>query len=424
MKNLSQLYSSFWALVGKNRESAFFRNLATMMSGTLIAQVITIASIPILSRLFTPAQFGVFALFFTSVSIVGFVANGKFDNAIVLPDDDEKANNILRLCVFLSFTISLIMLIVVLVLPLKVYSQLNIAAVFPFRFLIPLGILIVSISQSFTYWNNRHKNYKRLATGKVSQSLATNTVNVGLGFGSPSVWGLISGFFAGTFLNLFLLLKKINFSLFKFQWKKKKSLMREYRNFPIFLAPMLLLNTFSINVLIYLLTYYFDQDTVGQYSQAYKVINYPLMFITASFPIVFYQKINEAKNKQQLYVKSVWASIAFGFIILLPVMLFGEAIFSFVLGSQWKIAGHMAAILCPLSIISFACTNVSDVFSVAKKNHILLIWQLVYLIAACSIIILMKPYGISAMLMVFSVVCSLLYCILILVGYFILKKEI
>ena len=78
-------------------KSEFTRNVLTLMTGTTIAQAIPIAISPILTRLYTPKDFGVLALFVAITSIFGSIANGRYELAIMLPKKDEDAVNILAL---------------------------------------------------------------------------------------------------------------------------------------------------------------------------------------------------------------------------------------------------------------------------------------------------------------------------------------
>jgi O-antigen/teichoic acid export membrane protein len=407
----------------RNRlRTEFFKNLSTMMSGTILGQLVTIAAMPILSRLFTPEDFGLFALLFTTISVLGYIAGGTYDNAIVLPKENSDAHSLLKLCIIISLIFFVGVALLIPFLPTSVYNLLGNNKLKLYVWAIPFGVLLMGVSQAFTYYHNRQKNYKIIASNKVIQNTGVATVNITSGLINPSVWGLIGGFLTGQIISLFLLVKKANINISQIKTSKIKTVAREYANFPMFLAPMLLLNTFAINILVYLLAVFFDQTTVGLYSQAYKAINYPLYFITASYSIVFYQKLNESTNRKEIYKKSVLYSIGLGFLILLPVMIFGKVLFILVFGNQWAEAGRMAAILCPLTIISFAVGNVSEVFSVMRKNHLLLIWQVVYLVVAIAIIYFFKNHGIRTMLMMFSGICSILYLILAYTGYKIIKQ--
>lgn len=78
-------------------KSEFLRNVLTLMTGTTIAQAIPIANTPILTRLYTLADFGLLALFVAVTSILGSIANGRYEMAIMLPKKDEDAINIAAL---------------------------------------------------------------------------------------------------------------------------------------------------------------------------------------------------------------------------------------------------------------------------------------------------------------------------------------
>jgi O-antigen/teichoic acid export membrane protein len=212
-----------------------------------------------------------------------------------------------------------------------------------------------------------------------------------------------------------VLLKYLNRSIMK-----KEAIAN--KNFPIFSLPMGILNSISGNIIIYVLTIFFTKQLVGLYSNAFRVINYPLNFISSSFTSVFYQKINETKNKVKIYLISYFVNLFAAIIILLPIFFWGDLIFSFVLGSQWEVSGKLASIISPLAIASFAMRNVSDVFSATKKNQFLLIWQIIYLLLAITIIYFYRDAAIEILLSYFTLIGSLMYFILAFSGFLILKR--
>ncbi|MCK5335612.1 MAG: translocase, partial [Gammaproteobacteria bacterium] len=67
------------------------RNVLTLMTGTSIAQAIPIAISPLLTRIYTPNDFGVYALFISIATIFGSIANARYEMAIMLPHKDEDA---------------------------------------------------------------------------------------------------------------------------------------------------------------------------------------------------------------------------------------------------------------------------------------------------------------------------------------------
>jgi len=70
-------------------KSEFSRNVLTPMTGTTITQAIPIAISPILTRIYTPEDFGVLALFVAITAIFGGIANGRYELATMLPKKDK-----------------------------------------------------------------------------------------------------------------------------------------------------------------------------------------------------------------------------------------------------------------------------------------------------------------------------------------------
>jgi O-antigen/teichoic acid export membrane protein len=67
------------------------------MTGTAIAQAIPIGISPILTRIYTPDNFGVFAIFFSITTIFGTIASARYELAVMLPEREEDAINIFAL---------------------------------------------------------------------------------------------------------------------------------------------------------------------------------------------------------------------------------------------------------------------------------------------------------------------------------------
>ena len=67
------------------------------MTGTGLAQAIPIAISPILTRLYTPEEFGIFALYIAITAILTILVTGRYELAIMLPKEDEDAVNILSI---------------------------------------------------------------------------------------------------------------------------------------------------------------------------------------------------------------------------------------------------------------------------------------------------------------------------------------
>lgn len=91
-----------------------FKNLSTLMSGTVIAQLIGILASPLLSRLYTPSNFGLWGTFLSIVAVITVIASLKYELGIILEEKEESAILLTRFCFLLSLSIGIISTIIAL----------------------------------------------------------------------------------------------------------------------------------------------------------------------------------------------------------------------------------------------------------------------------------------------------------------------
>ncbi len=408
------------------RGSEFIRNIFTLMAGTSFAQLISLLFLPVLTRIYTPKEFGYLAIYLSTAKILSTVSTGRYELAVMLPKKDKGALNLMLLSLSLVTVTALTVFVLLLFFKNELLGMINVTEHRNIFLLLPLTIIFLGFYQNFYYWTARLKDFKHIARSRLMQSSAKAVFNTGLGAAGFGTFGLIFGTVLGQFIAAYTLFRnmlKSKLSLLKsFDFSLMKKEASANKNFPLFSLPMGFLNSISGNLIIYVLTIFFTQQLVGFYSNALNVINYPLNFISSSFTSVFYQKINETKNKVKIYAFSYFANLFVAVIILFPVFFWGDVIFSFVLGEKWKMAGVLAGIISPLAISRFAMSSVSDVFSATKKNHFLLGWQIIYLIFALFVIYLFRDADIEKLLTYFTLIGSIMYFILAFSGFLILRR--
>ena len=140
--------------------SEFNRNVLTLMTGTTIAQAIPIAISPILTRIYTPEDFGVLALFVAITSIFGSIANGRYELAIMLPKKDENAINIFALGLIITFSMSFILLVLVVLFNEQITELLKNDEISVWLYFVPIAVLFIGLYNMLAYYNNRKKYYK------------------------------------------------------------------------------------------------------------------------------------------------------------------------------------------------------------------------------------------------------------------------
>lgn len=403
----------------------FGRNVLTMLTGISIAQLIPLAVAPLLTRIYTPQDFGLFALYLAITSIIGVIATGRYELAVMLPKKDENAFNIAVLSILITFGVSIISLVFILIFNVEIAKLLGNKQINSFLYLVPISILIAGFFQTFNYWGNRKKQYKRLASCKIFQTSGTAVGQIGMGLNNTGPIGMILGNILGQVLATGILgglIKRdgqLHLEMIKKDLIKKEAFIN--LNFPAYSAPMGLINSFQANILIFFLTY-FSSSAAGLFSLSLKAISLPLSLISASFASVFYQKIINEKNKAQFYKKAFIGNLIIGVVILLPVFLFGEELFVFVFGKQWEVAGKFAEIMCPWIVMRFASGSVSLVFSATRYNHMSLLWQIFYTTISVILLYVMRENSINTILLYFSMLSFVMYILLFFVGLNVISR--
>jgi lipopolysaccharide exporter len=408
-------------------KNEFIQNVLSLFTGNALAQVITLVTIPILTRMYTPEEFGTVALFIGIVSVFSVASNGRYDMAVVLPKKNGQAFHLLLGSIVIVAIISLLTLLIVIVFYDRITGMFDAKIYRKIIWLLPLCIFLVGSHKSLTYWFNRTRSFRLIGVNRIIQNTGQAGVRLGRPLFANGHWGLVMGFLVGELLSwstmVFQLFKKEYWRLRYISIKTVLNTFREYINFPAYLMPMGILNSFSTYLLVFALSIISSSTLVGHYERAWRVINFPLALISSSFGSVFYEKMNRTTNRRKLYLYSYFGNLGVAIIILFPIAIWGEAIFSFVLGSDWVVAGRISRIILPLTIFSFATECVSTTFSIVKKNQLLLIWQIVYLVMAIGWIAFASKSDIYFILKIYSVGGAFLYILLAYIGFGKIEKS-
>ncbi|MBL4577086.1 MAG: oligosaccharide flippase family protein, partial [Flavobacteriales bacterium] len=181
-------------------KSDFTRHVLTLSTGTALSQIIPILLAPLLTRLYTPVDFGLLTIYVSLSSLIAIVSTGRYEMAIVLPREDKDAVGIFALSLSIASGISLVSLLVFWTFQSEISGWYNEPQIKPWLLLIPLTVFLTGISQTLNYWLTRQKKFKSISAAKVSDSSLNNLVKVGLGFRTTGVGGLIIGNIIGQFM--------------------------------------------------------------------------------------------------------------------------------------------------------------------------------------------------------------------------------
>lgn len=407
-------------------KSEFMRHAVMLMTGTGIAQAIPVAISPILTRIYTPDDFGLFALYMALAGIVSVLATGRYEIAIVMPEKDDDAANIVALSLFCSLVVSVAALALVILFKEPLAAYLKNEKIANWLYFIPVSIVLSSAYQSLYCWVNRKKYYKSMATSKVARSVSTAGVTLGAGLLEGGSIGLLLGYLLGqiaavaTFFRCSLGLRTSFLS--SASWSGMRRQAGRYSNFPKFSLAADTLNTAANQIPVILLTQFFGAAVTGFFNLTQRVLGAPLSLLSVSIGDVFKQRAStdfvRTGNCLHIYKKTFWRLFL---ISAPPFALFAvisPAFFALVFGEEWRVAGDYARIMSVLFFIRFVASPLSYVLYIAEKQKYDLAWQSVLFIVT-TISICMGHLFKSAVCSIacFSGVYSAMYLIYLIMSF-------
>lgn len=365
-------------------QSGHFKNVMTLMTGTSISQLIPVLVSPILTRIYTPEDFGLFATYVSIVALISVVSTGKYDAAIILPSKDSRALNLAIISLFLTLSISLLTLIIFFLFKVEIINLLEINHFGNWLYLVPASVFLVSLHKILYMWNNRNKKYKDMSLSYVAQSSSNALFNVGFGvFGLQAV-GLIITNLLGYVVAIYVLIRKtVSVQYIKSVCSIKVMLMLadKYKEFPKYTLPQNFVYQGTLQLPIIFIGIVFSSATLGYFSLAYRILGAPLSIISTSLGSVVYQKASDMYESDRIklhgYVrKLIFILLALAALVGVPIILVLPTLFGWVFGSNWIRAGEIGQILSIYMILSFALTPFSGIYLIAKKNLFYLKWEI------------------------------------------------
>jgi lipopolysaccharide exporter len=357
-------------------KSDFLKNLFTLITGSSVAQAITILLSPVFSRLFSPDEFGIFALFYSIVSAIAIISSGRYEGAIMLPKNDTDSFNILSLAMRICGFISLILICILAFAEVFIWDYFDIEPHIRIWLLVlPAFVFMLGITQTVLNWFVRKKQFKNVAYGRIIQSVFTNGSMLIFGFLGWSYWGIFSGNLIGLvcFTVFILIVVYRIYPTMKphISKEKRKHLAKTYSDFPIANGPQAIIDMIQVNGIIYLTAAFFNTFITGLYSFAFRILMAPMNLLGSSMAQVFYQKASETYNSgsnlRQLIRKTMLLSAVIISPVLIALFLAGPAIFAFVFGEEWREAGEYSRILAPWFCLDFIRSPISQIPLIVGK---------------------------------------------------------
>jgi len=394
----------------------FVRNVFVLMTGATIAVIIPVAAAPMLTRLYTPHDYGVLALYVSIVSIVSVPLTANYDSAVMLPQKDGDALNLAAVCVVVASFLSLVLLFASRVFSRQIGAFLGNGNIAPYLPTAAVMAFLMALHATLTYWANRKRQYRRLSTNKIVESVVTPFASIVLGVSAWGASGLIFALLGGKAAAVLMLGQSAWREKRQSRISLKKTIMldqaRRYSDFPLFSAPTSLLDIVALQVPVLLMTKSFGAAVVGLFALTTRALGAPAALAGQCISQVYYQWITQGDRRNEdashvLKIAGCLALVALG--PVLAAILFAPLLFAFVFGAPWRIAGDYARILAFPLAVKFVVSPLAVIMPGTGNIRVGSIWKMVYFATTWATLGIACHFRPKTFLYVYSIHDSVLY---------------
>lgn len=356
-------------------DKSFLKNVLKLSSGTSAAYIFALAISPLLTRLFSPSDFGELQFFQSLLVVASLISTGCYHFVIISPKNELDALGIIKGIITITLSVSGFLLV------LAVLIQFVIG--FPIvekPILIPLFCLTLVLNTFllvFDYWFLRPNNYKTIAISKINRSFFTGASQLTSGFFQVT-GGLIYGLIIGRLITLAYYMvsagRRFYSKLLAVSFHQVKTVLLTYRKQASHILPSTLLSSGSTELVIFLIASLFGEVLLGFYALAYRVLSVPSALLGTSIGEVYFRKATEqiqTKKALKPLLLKTWAGLfLIGIVPTVVLFTLGEPLLSWVFGSEWVQAGTIAEILSPLLLVNFISSPTGKTFIVINEQSI------------------------------------------------------
>ncbi len=361
------------------RQSSFARSLVILTSASLLQTLITFGSAPIVARLFTPEAFGIAGLIAALVVVPALLATGQYYAVIGIARNAAEAVNAVALSFLLTVLGALVVLPLALALaahPVLVPGSLVPATAYFWT--IPLFMLAANLVMISRLWEIRHASYGPQVTNRLIESGGIALTQIGLGLLGTGPIGLVIGRWLGLATagshGLRLMLARVGRrGLRSITPRRMGTIARRHWRFPAYQLPGSVLNGLTPQLTPLLLGVFYALETVGFFWFASRLLERPAIVLGDNLGRVFYQHAADRRQARQpvfgLFWRSTAALAAFGVVPFGLVIAFGPALFAWIFGAQWEVAGHYAQWIAAayfVFLLTFPAKNATALFELQK----------------------------------------------------------
>lgn len=390
----------------------FLRAVLLLSGAGVLAHGITALAMPVLSRLYGPADFGLLSVLTSVLGIAGVAACLRYELAIPLPEDPDDADQLLTLSLGICTVLSVATLLIVALMPDRLTALLQQPALRPYLWLLPLGLWLTGCYSALQVWHVRHGDFRRLARTRIAQSGGSAGVQIATGWLGMGPLGLLVGQVLNTGIACVALAAPAWRAARRARWLALRRLAYEQRRFPVYSTAEALANSAAIYLPVILIAAHAGTTEAGHLAMAMFVSQAPMSLIGTSISQVFLSRAAEEYRGGHLgkFTGEVLAGlIKAGGGPLLAMGILAPPICGWAFGSGWTRTGWLVSWMTPWFLMQFLAVPVSTALHICGQQRAALMLQFAGLALRLGSVLVMAQLGLGGITETYALTGLLFY---------------
>lgn len=354
------------------------RATLTLLAGTAAGRALGLLSLPLLTRLCSPADFGLMAGFAALVLILSPLTNLRYVLVIALPKRDGVAVHALALALICS-GVSCAGLALALAGPWDLLTPLGFGALRPWAWLIALTLPAHALVAALSQWSLRGRNYGLIARATWAQAWGGTLVRLGLVLAGAGAAGLMLGQAVALGAGARLLLRgeaaRLRPAARRLRLRHLWRLAWAWRGFPLWRLPAQALLTLAQQGPLLFATLHYGSSGAGQLSLALNLVALPVSLLGTASGQALYAEAARSADRRQIAALARGTMARLFLIGLAPALLLGfggERLFALAFGPDWAPAGHFAALLALPALLQLCTAPLMQLLTLRRSQALFL----------------------------------------------------
>lgn len=359
--------------------SSFLGDVLKLSFGTLAGRLIAIAALPVLTRLYSPEDFALLAVYLALVSTLAVAACLRLEVAIPLVETNDEAADLLALALTVLTLVTALLTLPALLMPEQAAAALGAPALAPYLWLVPLGVAMAGSYSALQFWATRARRFGAIARTRIGQAAAGVSAMLAMGWAGIAPFGLLLGNMlnigAGGISLAASALVRNGAVLRAVRLRNLAPAFRRNHRYPLFSTPEALFNVAGVQLPVLLIAAHAGAEA-GFLLLAMQVMTVPMKLLGSSISQVYVSRAPNEYREGRLAPFTLAIMRRLVLVGVGPLILAGALaplVFPWIFGADWARAGTIVAWLVPWMALQFIASPVSMVMFVVGQQRAMLV---------------------------------------------------